>query len=218
MRSLDAINAVDNDGKSVLHLSAQRGNAALITHILSTDTAPFINARDRRGMTPMHYAVESRRAAETIETLARHGAAIDTLDDEGRSPLHVAMERGNSPAVQALLMRSSKVQVKDGDGTDAGEQASLAVRQAHLEDMTQVKNDVALLHQRPELRGKCLCCHRYRGTFSGCTCDRGNGPQGGSTKGSPLRSCFAMADVKVLWKMGLAMVFLNVLVLLWVLR
>ena len=113
------VGALDSEGKSVLHFAAQRGNAKLIAHLLSScptssrqNCGLDINHRDHNGKTPLHYAVESRRAKETVEVLLGSGAEIGARDREGRSPLMRARERGNLGALEALGDAGVKLEIE----------------------------------------------------------------------------------------------------------
>ena len=159
-RSPSSINHLDMEGRSVLHFAAQRGNSVLIAYILSTTTTLLdINGRDYRGMTPMHYAVESRRAAKTIETLARLGLNSIAREHRGRSPLHLAAEKNNLHAVRALLElcpspMSSELQVADRSGMTplhVAEQSGSNAVAAFLRDVIGARDgDAAPFPQQPE--------------------------------------------------------------------
>ena len=93
----------DAEGRSMLHLAAQRGNVPVITYILHAARDFDINHSDSRGRTAMHYGVENKRASDTIKALVSHGATIWARDHQERSPLHHAAKLGNLQAVKALL-------------------------------------------------------------------------------------------------------------------
>lgn len=92
---------VDREQKSLLHLAAQRGNLAVLESIL-THLNLDINMKDKIGRTPLHYAIESSRAQETIEFLVSRGADTSAQDHRGQSALYIAAKRGKKPAIRAL--------------------------------------------------------------------------------------------------------------------
>ena len=96
------ISAIDAEGRSMLHLAAQRGNVPVIDYIVCAAKDFDINHKDCRGRTALHYGVESRRACDTITALILHGADIWARDCHGRSALHHATKLGNLPAVEVL--------------------------------------------------------------------------------------------------------------------
>lgn len=94
---------VDVEGRSILHLAAQRGNVPIVDYIVRAAGHIDLNHRDGRGRTVIHYGVESRRACDTVTALMAHGANIWIKDYHERSVLHHAMRLGNLPAVKLLL-------------------------------------------------------------------------------------------------------------------
>lgn len=54
------------------------------------DGGAELEARDRRGLTPLHYAAQNSRAA-AVSALADAGANVNAEDREGRTPLHWAV-------------------------------------------------------------------------------------------------------------------------------
>lgn len=94
---------VDAEGRSIVHLAAQRGNVPVIEYIIGAAKDFNINHSDSRGRTGLHYGVENKRAHHTISTLVSHGANVRAKDYHQRSVLHHAAKQGNLPAVKALL-------------------------------------------------------------------------------------------------------------------
>lgn len=92
---------VDKDQRSLLHQAAQRGNLAILKYIL-TNLNVNINVKDKIGRTPLHYAIESSRAQETIELLISNGANTSAQDYEGSSALRLAEKRGKKLAIRAF--------------------------------------------------------------------------------------------------------------------
>ena len=112
--SLDA-RTVDAEGRSMLHLAAQRGNVPVIEDLLSAARDSNINDGDCRGRTVSHYGVESKRACHTMTALVSHGADIWARDLHNRSPLHHAAKLGNMPAVKVLLALGVTDQLRTAD-------------------------------------------------------------------------------------------------------
>ena len=97
-----AFTAVDEDGRSVLHLAAQRGNVSIIEYILNTTKVTMINQRDQEGRSALHYAVENKRAPATIALLVSHGADVHARDSEGHSALYHAAKLNRLAAIHDL--------------------------------------------------------------------------------------------------------------------
>lgn len=108
---------VDKDQRSLLHQAAQRGNLAVLKSIL-THLDLNVNKKDKIGRTPVHYAIESSRAHETIELLVSNGADTSAQDHRGYSVLYMATERGKKPAFRALghAGLSSELSMEDYPG------------------------------------------------------------------------------------------------------
>lgn len=104
---------MDRDGRSILHLAAQRGNVPVIEYIISAAKDSLVDQSDSRGRRALHYAVENKRAQATITLLVSRGADINAHGREGRSALHHAVKLGNLAAVQTLI------QLQTVDGSDA---------------------------------------------------------------------------------------------------
>ena len=112
--SLDAT-TVDAQGRSMLHLTAQRGNVPVVEYLLSAARDSNINGSDRRGRTVAHYGVESKRAGHTMTALVSHGADVRARDLHERSPLHHAAKLGNLSAVKALLALGMTEELRTAD-------------------------------------------------------------------------------------------------------
>lgn len=100
--SLD-LRTIDAEGRSMLHLAAQRGNVPVVEYLICAAKDFDMNQRDSRGRTVLHYAVENKRACDTLTALISHGADIWARDCHKQSALHHAAKLGNMPAVRALL-------------------------------------------------------------------------------------------------------------------
>jgi len=85
-----------------------------------------VNARNRRGAQPIHYAAdgapESRRwnpqaQAEMIVLLIKNGADPNALDKSGVAPLHRAVRQRCPKAVDSLLRNGAAVRLKNKSGS-----------------------------------------------------------------------------------------------------
>jgi Ankyrin repeats (3 copies)/Ankyrin repeat len=111
-------------GDTPLHAAAAgyRKNIALALIRNGAD----INARNRRGAGPLHYAADGgpvfRRwnpeaQAEMISLLIKNGASPDMLDKSGVAPLHRAVRQRCPKAVDSLLRNGAAVQLKNKSGS-----------------------------------------------------------------------------------------------------
>ena len=97
------VRTVDEEGRSVLHFAAQRGNRCVIEYLFDAGVDLDVDVRDCQGKTALHYAMENKRACGTMEALISHGANTRAKDHQGRSALHVAAKLDNLAVVKALL-------------------------------------------------------------------------------------------------------------------
>lgn len=97
------LNAVDNRGRTPLHLAALEGKEAPVGPLLAltTDT----NLKDNEGMTALHYSVISESLAITKQLLMQ-GADRQAIDNRGKRPFHLAKLKRNSRIVSMLRPQS----------------------------------------------------------------------------------------------------------------
>lgn len=106
----------DGDGRSFLHLAAQRGNLTIMKHLLAHDCQYVLTGPDNYGRTPVHYATESSRSVEAIDLLlGRYGLSVHTRDKEGYSPIHHAAARDKVLAIKRLLKYGAGADLSTGD-------------------------------------------------------------------------------------------------------
>ncbi|KAJ5509678.1 hypothetical protein N7527_011821 [Penicillium freii] len=120
--------ALDQMGRTPLHMTAVRGNRAALEELLKYHQF-HVGMTDDRKRTALHQAAASGNT-DIIDLLIEHGAVIAYEDDEEKTPLHIAAQEGQLKALQQLLTVTSEV-----DKMDAKFQTpfSLAVEQGHTE-------------------------------------------------------------------------------------
>lgn len=109
--------ARDNQGRSILHFAAQRGNTLILEYLFQLQSGMDARHQDDRGRTLLHYAVESRRI-ETIDMMISRNADIRATDNNGRTVLHHAAMCGNLAAVKRIIELGGEEDLgsTDGDG------------------------------------------------------------------------------------------------------
>jgi ankyrin repeat protein len=80
--------------RTVLHASANAGNAEVVRWLLQHGAA--VNVRGRMGRTPLHLAAERNRSPRVVRVLLEHGASLSAKDDLGMTPLDVARHHGQT--------------------------------------------------------------------------------------------------------------------------
>jgi uncharacterized protein len=115
--------ARDRTDKSAMTYAAARGFDAVVRRLLGAG----IDARERYGndLTALMWAaghgesVDSAAAEHTIDVLLAHGAAIDGVENRGRTALMIAAEVGDPGVVAFLIDRGADRARKDKQGKTA---------------------------------------------------------------------------------------------------
>ena len=96
------ISATGNYGRNALHIACIHDNPDIISLLLSIDQS-LINVQDKKCKTPLHYA--SMHSNTCIQLLLDCENCDTTLvDNDGNTPLQMALSRQNHRAVRLLLL------------------------------------------------------------------------------------------------------------------
>ena len=107
--------ARDNEGRNPLHLAVARiGNSVVVKSMLAAAADP--NARDVYGWAPIQAAAANGFAA-AVEVLLAAGADPSVQNKDGETPLHLAAQYNENPAViEALLAAGADPKARDKSG------------------------------------------------------------------------------------------------------
>ena len=97
------INAKDRDGKTAIHLAAQKGTEAILKKLLEFNPSFEINSQDNDMRTPLHWAAATNR--EGIVSYLIKNASIDfnIKDKNGRTPAFLAAENSYKNILKAII-------------------------------------------------------------------------------------------------------------------
>lgn len=82
---------------------------------LVIDLGADVNAANRAGDTPLHYAA-SRGYTTVVQLLLEKGANVNAANQAGDSPLHNAASRAYNPVIQLLADKGANLQAKNKNG------------------------------------------------------------------------------------------------------
>lgn len=91
--------ATDRAHSTLLHHAAGFGSIETLTWL--ADSGADVNAKNRRGSTPLHWAVPD---AAKVRALLARGAGVNTKQADGRTPLYLAASLGDGHAILRLLL------------------------------------------------------------------------------------------------------------------
>jgi hypothetical protein len=118
-------------GDTALHIAAAAYRASMIQELLASGAD--VNARNRRGAEPLHYAADGIPGASTwnpeaqrgaIQALLQAGADPNALDKNGVAPLHRAVRTRCSAAVEALIEGGADTSLPNKRGSTARDLAT----------------------------------------------------------------------------------------------
>lgn len=91
----------------------RRGDLQAVQALCKVEGA--VRARDKAGMTPLHYAAFQGRT-EAARVLLKSGAPVDAPDAIGMTPLHAAAYGGHEETLRVLLDAQAPVDAQDSFG------------------------------------------------------------------------------------------------------
>lgn len=85
----DSAELVDNEGRNILHLAIERGHEPVVSYILGDPSlAELFNEQEKKGNTPMHYAVKAGNPRLAI--LESRNIKLNIVNNEGQTPFDLA--------------------------------------------------------------------------------------------------------------------------------
>jgi ankyrin repeat protein len=116
-------------GDTAVHVAAAASEATIISLLVARGGR--VDATNRRGAQPLHYAVDGsgptndpEAQRQTVFVLIELGADPNATDKNGTTPLLRAIRNRNAPAVEALLDRGADFRITNKRGSSAQQLAS----------------------------------------------------------------------------------------------
>ncbi|KAK0397465.1 hypothetical protein QR680_002140 [Steinernema hermaphroditum] len=116
-RKNDISESRDEERSSCLHHAAQMGNAVMAQSLVENGVVS-IDVEDRKGRTPLHYAV-IQLSTEVASVLLKNGANVDCVDYSGITPAHLACRDGMIDAMKLLIYYKVDLTAVDNSGKTA---------------------------------------------------------------------------------------------------
>ncbi len=102
----------DANEQTLLHPAVRSNNIRLVAYLLNKGLD--IDAADVRGETPLSLCSTLFEREEMMHYLIRRHATLNHRNERGRSPLMIALERGNADYANLLLDAGAEVLTSDG--------------------------------------------------------------------------------------------------------
>ncbi len=98
-----------------------RDSISFDNYLNRSDASALLDAKTPQGMTALHLAIgaldeEEKVYARLVKELLRAGAAANSTDQRGRTPLHKAVELGRAKVVEVLLQNGADPLLRTADG------------------------------------------------------------------------------------------------------
>jgi cytohesin len=95
-----------DDGRSILHDAARKGNAKIITELIRAGAK--VNARDNNGETPLYWALGENQTQAAL-ALVNAGAELNIVNNTGYHPIEEAIAHLNVEMVTALVDAGARI-------------------------------------------------------------------------------------------------------------
>jgi len=106
---------VETDFDKIPLAMAIRAGAPFVSYILQSGNVN-LSTTDEDGNTFLHFAAIYENNGRIARELIDHGINIDSVNNEGQTPLHVAASKGNNEVVKILVSLGADINAKDTDG------------------------------------------------------------------------------------------------------
>ncbi|QMV46176.1 hypothetical protein HC358_03815 [Wolbachia pipientis] len=110
-----SLEAKDNSNNTPLHNACNNGHVKVVEYLVEEGAS--LKAKNKDGEAPLHVAVQHDGTFEVIEfILSRDLSGINDITNNGRTPLHLAIQGNKLNTVELLLRKGASIAVKDKNG------------------------------------------------------------------------------------------------------
>jgi ankyrin repeat protein len=102
------VNKKSNHYRNAFQIAIEGRKTRILDLLLSSSKSVDIQTPDDNGQTLLHWAIEWRSGADIIKSLLDNGAAVNAKDENGNTPLALALAKQNSEIVQLLQNHGAK--------------------------------------------------------------------------------------------------------------
>ncbi|XP_052107145.1 ankyrin repeat domain-containing protein 11-like isoform X4 [Mytilus californianus] len=103
-----------DDGLTPVIISCQNGNAEQLKELLENGAS--VKTTDKTGKNALHYCADNLETQCAEMLLMREESLIHVQDEQGFTPLHMAVIGGNVPLLKLLVRKGADVDILDADG------------------------------------------------------------------------------------------------------
>lgn len=111
----NAAEQMDQRGRNFLHIAIMKDDLESVLFLLSIQVDVNSRVHDVNQTPPLQLAAASKNEM-LVRNLILAGARVNDKDSTSKTALHIACERGNLPAVSALLQNGADYDAVDNDG------------------------------------------------------------------------------------------------------
>jgi ankyrin repeat protein len=99
---IEQLTAIDSQGNTLLHLACLPQNGTILTHMIKRRLFQQIDPTNSQGATPLHFACQQNKLT-AVRNLALYSANVNTVNNEGQTPLMAAIIVRNNEMCEFLI-------------------------------------------------------------------------------------------------------------------
>ncbi len=111
------VNYKNIEGCAALHVAAEYGHANVVAKIFQPPCGATVDLKDEVKWTPLHVAASCGHDDVVRILLEKGKATVDCENEDGGTPLCLAMEHDHFPVVTTLLQHKASVDFRYEDGS-----------------------------------------------------------------------------------------------------